>query len=426
MAMALMLSLVRRVPAADRSMKAGEWDKKSFSGAELYGKTLLLVGAGRIGGEVAIRARAFGMKVLVYDPFLSQEKANVLQVELATSLDDVLPLADILSVHTPFTAETANLLSAARLAMLKPGAYLVNAARGGIVDEAALANALNTGALGGAALDVYSSEPLPAEHPLRSARNIVLTPHLGASTQEAQRNVASEIAIAVREALLEGDLSRAVNAPSIGGEAMRRIQPLLDLAQRLGAITAALSDGSPEQVEVRYAGAESGVLQPVSASVLIGLLSHHVEPYTVNIVNALHSARARGIQVSQVTQEPYRGYAEYIEVVLKSGARSTRVAGALLSRGHPRLVRVQEFHVDVNPRGTIIVIRNRDVPGVIGHVGTLLGEAKINIGEYHQARLAQSGEALAAITVDGPVDPAVVNAFRALPDVNDVRVVTLG
>ncbi len=425
MTMALMLSLVRRVTAADVSMKKGEWDKKSFSGTELYGKTLLLVGAGRIGGEVAVRCRAFGMRVLVYDPFLSAERAQTLQVELMESLSDALPMADVVSVHVPMTDATAGLLNAARLALLKPGAFLINAARGGIVDEEALANALNTGALGGAAVDVYSSEPLPADHVLRSTRNIVLTPHLGASTLEAQRNVAVEIAIAIRDALLEGDLSRAVNAPAIGGDEIRRVQPLLDLAQRLGALASSLFDGSAESIEVRYAGGEGNALRPVAASVLIGVLSRHVEPYAVNMVNSLHVARMRGIQVSQVAQEPYRGYAEYIEVVIEHGDRKLRVAGALLSHGHPRLVRIQDYHIDVNPRGTILVIRNRDVPGVIGRVGSLLGESKINIGEYHQARLASAGEALAAITVDGNVSAAVVDSLRALPDVIDVRLVFL-
>ena len=426
MTMALMLALIRRVPAADVSMKAGEWDKKSFSGAELYGKTLVLVGAGRIGGEVATRARAFGMRVITYDPFLSEERAQQLQVERCADIDEALAMADVVSIHVPMTEQTAGLLNARRLALLKRGAYLINAARGGIVDEEAMANALNTGALAGAALDVYSSEPLPADHPLRKTRNMVMTPHLGASTVEAQRNVAAEIAIAVREALLEGDLSRAVNAPAIGSEEMRRVQPLLDLAQRLGAIAAALADGPQEAVEVRYAGEEAGALRPVAASVMIGVLKQYIEPYTVNIVNALHVARTRGIHVSQVTQEPYRGYAEYIEVMVKGGKKELRVAGALLSRGYPRLVRIGDYHVDVNPRGTIIVIRNRDVPGVIGRVGTVLGEAKINIGEYHQARLATQGEAMAAITVDGAVDAGVVTRLRGVPDVVDVRLVVLG
>jgi len=227
--MAILLALVRRVPAADRSMKRGEWDRKSFNGIELYGKVLGLIGAGRIGGEVARRARGFGMTVVAYDPFLSEDRARALKIELA-SLDDVLRSADVLSIHTPLTDATRNLIDAAALAKLKPGAYLVNAARGGVVDEVALYQALVDGRLAGAALDVFETEPLPADHPLRSLDNVVLTPHLGAATEEAQQNVAVEIAEAVRAALLENDFSRAVNAPAIGGEEMRRLRPLIDLA----------------------------------------------------------------------------------------------------------------------------------------------------------------------------------------------------
>ncbi|MDQ3517254.1 MAG: NAD(P)-binding domain-containing protein, partial [Gemmatimonadota bacterium] len=240
LAFALLLALVRRVPAADRSMKQGEWDRARFSGTELHGKTMGLIGAGRIGGEVSRRARAFGMRVLVYDPYLNEEKARTLEVEL-TSLEDVLRRADVISIHVPLTESTAGLIGEAQLAMMKPGALLVNAARGGIVDEAALASALAGRRIGGAALDVFEQEPLPADHPFRSLDNIILTPHLGASTEEAQQNVALEIAEAVRDALLDGDLSRAVNAPAIGGEAMRKLRPLLDLAERAGRLAAALA-----------------------------------------------------------------------------------------------------------------------------------------------------------------------------------------
>src|SRR5690606_11364370 len=260
---ALLLSLVRRVPAADRSMKRGEWDRRSFTGIELYGKTLGLVGAGRIGGEVAKRAKGFGMRVVAYDPFLSEERARALEIELAP-LEEVLRRADVLSLHTPLTEATANLIDAERLALLKPGAFLVNAARGGVVDEAALVQALEEGRLAGAALDVYAEEPLPADHPLRRIEGVVLTPHPGAATEEAQYNVAAEIVEAVRAAFLEGDYSRAVNAPAIGGEEMRRLRPLLDLAERLGTLAFALSDGGTEVVEVRYAGSEDGALRPLA------------------------------------------------------------------------------------------------------------------------------------------------------------------
>ncbi|HEX7048871.1 MAG TPA: phosphoglycerate dehydrogenase, partial [Longimicrobiales bacterium] len=398
LAFALLLSLVRQVPAADRSMKTGEWDRKRFTGVELNGKTLGLVGAGRIGGAVASRARAFGMRVVAYDPYLSEERARSLEIELAP-LDEVLARADVLSLHTPLTETTAGLIDAEALARLRPGAYLVNAARGGVVDEAALTEALTSGRLAGAALDVFEHEPLPADHPLRSLDNVVLTPHLGAATTEAQQNVAVEVAEAVRAALLEDDLSRAVNAPAIGGAEMRRLRPLLDLAERLGTLAAALSDGGIANVEVRYAGGSEAALRPLTAAVLVGLLTEILGRGAVNFVNAAHLAESRGIEVRRTRTAPHGDYAEYVEVCLGDGDEPRRIAGALLAEGFPRIVRIDRFRVDVVPRGAFVVLRNRDVPGVIGRVGTLLGQAGVNIAEYHQARLEPGGDALAVVSV---------------------------
>jgi D-3-phosphoglycerate dehydrogenase len=426
LALALLLALVRRVAAADRSMKAGEWDKKSFNGTELYGKTLGLVGAGRIGGEVARRARAFGMRVLCYDPFLTEARAQQLEVELVP-LDALLARADVVSLHVPLTEATAGLLGEPQLRAMKRGAVLVNAARGGIVDEGALVRVLEDGHLGGAALDVFEQEPLPADHPLRRLTNVVLTPHLGASTAEAQQNVALEIAEAVRAALADGDLSRAVNAPSLGGEEMRRLGPLLALAQRLGRLAAALADGPVQRLEVRYAGAtQNDPLRALAASAMVGLLANVVGPRAVNFVNALHLGESRGIEVARVRLDARADYGEYIE--LRTGGRGFErcVAGALLAESHPRIVRVDAFRVDVPPRGTLVILRNRDVPGVIGRVGTLLGESHINIAGYHQSRLEAGREALAAISVDDRVPGDVLDALRALPDILDVRQVELG
>ena len=418
--MALLLALVRRIPAADRSMKAGEWDRKSFSGIELYGKTLGLIGAGRIGREVAKRARAFEMRVIAYDPYLTEEQARALDIERA-SLDEVLRRADVVSLHVPLTETTAGMINEAALAKMKPGALLVNAARGGVVDEDAVYRFLQEGRLGGAAFDVYEEEPLPADHPLRKLNNVVLTPHLGASTEEAQRNVALEIAEAVRAALTEGDFSRAVNAPAIGGEAMRRLRPLLDLAERLGRLAAALGDGAIKSIEIRYAGQVEEGLRPVAAATLVGVLRDVVGASAVNLVNALHLAQSRGIAVQQVRRGPHSDYAEYVELQLTRERGQTRVAAALLSESHARVVGIDNFHVDVVPRGSLVVLRNRDVPGVIGRVGTLLGTAGINIAEYHQARHEAGGEALAAISVDGRLSAEVIDALRQVPEILEVR-----
>jgi D-3-phosphoglycerate dehydrogenase len=418
--LALLLALVRRVPAADRSMRAGQWDRKSFNGTELRGKTLGLVGAGRIGGEVARRARAFGMRIVAFDPYLTPERATSMEIELA-ALDDVLSQADVISVHVPLTEATTHLIGAEQLARLKRTAFVLNVARGEVVDGAALYDALVGKRIAGAALDVYEEEPLPADHPLRSLDNVVLTPHLGASTVEAQQSVALEIADAVRSALVDGDLSRAVNAPAIGGEEMRRLRPMMELAERLGRLASALAGDAVTRVEVRYSGAQEQTLRPLTASALIGVLSRAVGRSTVNIVNALRLADARGIAVEQVRAPAHGDYAEHVELRVASGSQAARVGGALLAAGHPRVVRIDDYRVDIVPRGTLVVIRNHDVPGVIGRVGTVLGDAGVNIGEYHQARLSAGGDALAAVSVDGRLEAGVVEALRAIPEVFEVR-----
>ena len=421
---ALILACVRRIPAADRSMKSGEWDRKSFTGTELYGKVLGLVGAGRIGGEVARRARAFGMRVCAYDPYLTAERARTLEIELV-SLDQVLARADVLSLHVPLTETTAGLIGAAQLAAMKRGAIVVNAARGGVIDEAALAEAVRSGHLAGAALDVFAEEPAPADHPLRSVDHVVLTPHLGAATQEAQHNVAVEIAEAVRAALADGDLTRAVNAPAIGGEEMRRLRPMLELCERIGRIAAAMSDGAPNRAVVRYSGPHDGALRPIASAVIAGLLRPVVGKGAVNMVNALHIAESRGIEVERSRVGAHGPYEEFVELRLDGENGEARVAGAVVAGRHPRIVRIDRYRIVVRARGPLLVVRNRDVPGVIGRVGTLLGAAGVNIAEYHQARGQAGEDALAAISTDGWLSDNLLAELKALPDVLDVRQVDL-
>ena len=421
--LALLLALARRVAAADRSMKAGEWDKKSFNGIELYGKTLGLVGAGRIGGEVAKRARAFGMRVLVYDPFLNAERARALDVEIGT-FNEVLERSDVLSTHVPLTDATRNLIGAAEIARMRKGALLLNVARGGVVDEDALAEALRSKKLGGAALDVFLVEPLPADHPLRSLPDVVLTPHLGASTAEAQHNVAIEIATAVRAALLEGDLSRAVNAPEVGGEDMRRLKPVLTLAERMGMIGASLTAGPLTRIDVNYSGSAGGGLHLIVAAAVAGALSH-VSGGTVNLVNALKLAQSRSIRVERASQEPQPPYVDMVEVRVSSDQGSGRVAGAILGEEHERIVRVDDYPVSVKPTGTLLVLRNRNLPSVIGEVGTVLARAGHFVDEYQQARRNGAPEALALVRIDRPATDAVLAELRGLPDVRQVRQVDM-
>jgi D-3-phosphoglycerate dehydrogenase len=419
LAFALLLALVRKVPAADHSMKDGKWDRSSFNGTELHRKTLGLVGAGRVGGEVARRARAFGMRVLAYDPFLSSEAAAEMGVEL-TTLDAVLSEGDVISLHVPLTDKTRGMLGEAEFARMKRTAVIVNAARGGVMDEAVLLRRLQAGQLAGAALDVFDLEPLPADHPLRALPNVVLTPHLGASTEEAQLNVAIEIAESVRAALLDGDYSRAVNAAFVTGDRLRRLKPLLALATRLGRLGVALLDGPVTAIDVRFAGEGDDLLRPLTAGALIGVLEEAVGPGAVNMVNALHLARQRGIQIERTRTDGGRDYTDVVELRLTAADRSVRVAGALLGEGHPRLIRIDDFRVDVVPRGVVLVLRNHDVPGVIGRVGTLLGNAGINIAEYHQARLTAGGDALAVVSIDSALPGAVGGTLRAMPELRSV------
>ncbi|MCH7534013.1 MAG: phosphoglycerate dehydrogenase, partial [Gemmatimonadetes bacterium] len=423
--LALILSMVRCVAEADASIRAGEWARSRFKGAELRGRTLGLVGAGRIGGEVAKRCRAFGMNVVAYDPYLTDERAAEIHAERA-ELYDVLERADVVSLHVPLTDTTRGMIAAAELARMKKGSFLVNVARGGIVDEAALAAALESGHLAGAALDVFANEPLEEHSALRRAPNLVLTPHLGASTQEAQELVATEIAEAVRAALAEGDLSRALNAPAIGGDTVKALGPLFRLGEALGHLARALAPGGVYEVEVRYAGDSDEALEPLTAYVLVGLLRDVLGADQVNFVSAGHLARQRGIGVARTRLSQHEDYTEYVEIVVRADGDDLQLAGALLGDVHPRIVRIADYHVDVVPSGTLIVLKNHDVPGVIGRVGTILGDHSINIAGYHQARLSKGGDALAAIAVDGEVDGGVSSTLLELPEVSSAVVVRLG
>lgn len=422
--MALILSMVRRVPQADASMRAGDWNRSALKGVELRGRTLGLIGAGRIGGEVARRCRAFGMNVVAHDPYLTSERAKDLHLR-AAELKDVLTSADVLSLHVPLTETTRDMIDADALASMKPGAFLVNVARGGVVNEADLAASLEAGHLAGAALDVFGNEPLEPDSPLRGAPNLVLTPHLGASTAEAQELVATEIAEAVRGALADSDLSRALNAPAIGGETMRALTPIFELGTALGNLACALAPGGIREVEVRYAGDADDALEPLTSFVLMGLLKNVLGADQVNFVSAVHLARQRDISVARTRLSNHVSYGEYVEVVLEAERGDLRLAGALLGDVHPRIVRIGDYRVDVVPTGSLIVLINDDVPGVIGRVGTLLGDHGINIAGYHQARLSRGGEALAAIVADEEVPDGVRESLLGLPEVSKAVVLRL-
>jgi D-3-phosphoglycerate dehydrogenase len=422
--MALILAMVRRVAEADASVRNAEWARSRFKGSELRGRTLGLIGAGRIGGAVAKRCRAFGMYVIAYDPYLTEEKASAMGIERVDQ-DAIIERADVISLHVPLTDDTRGMISKESIARMKKGSFVVNVSRGGVVDEAALAEALGSGQLAGAALDVYVNEPLEDESPLREAPNLIMTPHLGASTSEAQELVASEIAAAVRAALADGDLTPALNAPAIGGEALRALGPLLELGSRLGNLACAMAPGGIQSLDVRYAGASDEALKPLTAYVLMGLLKPVLGEDQVNFVSAGHLAEQRGIKVARTQLSQHSDYPEYVELVLKAERGELRVAGALLGDAHPRIVRIDDYHVDIVPTGSLIILKNNDVPGVIGRVGTIIGDHDINIAGYHQARLSKGGDALAAVSVDGDVDQAVRGALLGLPEVSAAVVARL-
>lgn len=419
------ISLLRHIARADSTMHAGRWDRSALLGSELKGRTLGIVGLGRIGSEVATRARAFGMKVVAYDPYIAQSRFEAVRVQEATSLDTVLEQANVLTVHTPLTDETKGMIGKRELARLPQQAIVVNMARGGIVDEKALIDALTSRHLLGAVIDAYEKEPLAADHPLRSMPNVLLTPHIGASTMEAQRNVALDVCVAVRDALLSGELSRSINVADVGGQ-WSEIEPALTLARRAAAVGRAIlaTQGmrAVQRIDVRSGQSLAAARRALLASAARGLLEGTVEQERLNLINARAVAEARGINLS-TTETALQDGAYAIEVRLSGGMQEIAIAGNAQPGSAPRLTRIGAFHVDVQPRDTLLILTNNDVPGVIGRVGTLLGEAGVNIAEYHQARLAQGGQALAAVSVDGDVSESIRESLLRLPDVSSASVV---
>jgi len=419
--MALLLALVRHIPDAVVSMRKGEWERKRFEGAELRGKTLGVIGLGRIGGQVAQLAKAFAMRVLAHDPYVTGDQSRGAEL---VSLEKLLAESDIVTLHLALTDRTRHFLNAGRIGVMKPGAVLVNAARGELVDEAALLAALDTGQLAGAALDVFSTEPLPAEHPLRRHERVLVTPHLAASTAEAQERVATEICAAVRDALLAGDISSAINVPGVTREALIRLATALDLARLLGRLAAGLVGGPVLRVEVSFGGNDEDAPRPVQLAAVEGIL-RGLGVSQVSIVNAHVLATERGMVVSRRVGPAEAGYAMTVGVEASSASGRVGVIGGLGGEGRGRLVRVDDYRVDLVPTDWMLVLRNRDVPGVIGRVGTVLGQTGINIASYHQARreapIGEDNTALAVIAVDQEINQDVLDALRTLPEVIDVR-----
>jgi D-3-phosphoglycerate dehydrogenase / 2-oxoglutarate reductase len=420
--MAMLLSLCRNIPEAHASVKRGEWTRSKFMGTELHGKTLGVIGLGRIGTRVTTRARAFGMHVLAYDPYIAPSVAEKVGAEMV-SLDDLLARADVITVHTPLTDETRGMIQEQHFAKMKDGVIVLNIARGGIYDETALANALNSGKVSGAAVDVYVTEPPGKDHPLLNAKNIILSPHIGANTIEAQDRVAVQTSEMVVDALRGSIFVSAVNLP-FEGLTDADAAPLIDLAERLGLFAAQIVNGPINRAAIELWGIEEHLLKILSVAALKGVLTPHLAE-SVNFVNAEQVAQNRGIAIGATTHPTPLDYTNLITFRASSARDETCVSGTLFSEKNQRIVAVNSFRVEFKPEGDLIYIINKDVPGVVGKVGTILGDREINIAEYNLARTANGGKAMAIITVDSPLDPETLNFLRSFKEMEEVKQVRL-
>ncbi len=425
-ALALMLSLSRHVPHAHASTMAGGWDRKTYVGNELYKKTLGVVGLGKIGSHVARVARALGMDVAAYDPFISAERAQLLQVRLLP-LPQLFAEADYVSLHLPRTPDTENLVNAALLASMKPTARLVNCARGGIIDEQALADAVENRVIAGAAIDVYAKEPLAADSPLRLVKErLILTPHLGASTEEAQENVAIDVAEQIRDVLLGLPARSAVNIPGLTAEVMEQLKPHLQLAETLGLLLSQLAGGQISELEVRLQGEfASHPAQPLVVAALKGILSAALGD-SINYVNASLEAKERGIRVLEVKDDTSRDFAGgSLQLSSRSPKGNHSVTGAVFADGELRITTIDEFPVNVTPSRHMLFTRHRDMPGIIGQLGSLLGEHNVNIASMQVGRRIVRGDAVMVLSLDDPIPPSLLAAIHSINGIQAAHPVTL-
>ncbi|HEY3347570.1 MAG TPA: phosphoglycerate dehydrogenase [Nitrospirota bacterium] len=419
LAVAMMMSLARSIPQATASLKAGKWEKKKFEGVELYRKTLGVIGMGAIGSQVAKKAKGLEMTVLGFDPFLSDEKAKSLGVE-KTDLETIYERADFITIHSPLTDDTRGLICSDTIAKMKAGVRIINCARGGIVNETDLFEALKSGKVAGAALDVFEKEP-PAENPLLTLDNFICTPHLGASTEEAQQNVAIAVAEQIVDYLVKGIARNAVNVPYVSAEALPKVQPYIGLAEKLGTFLAQIYEGGLTNVDVEFFGDVAELdSAPLSTAVIKGLLDP-ILLETVNYVNAPLIAKERGIEVKAIKSSDTVDYPSMIKVTVSSGTKSASVAGALFGKKDPRIIAFDNFKVEVVPEGHLLVTQNIDVPGVIGNLGTLMGESGINIARMQFGREKQGGRAISVLSVDTKPTKEVMEKLNKLPNVLSVK-----
>jgi D-3-phosphoglycerate dehydrogenase / 2-oxoglutarate reductase len=420
--MSLILSLSRNVPQACASMKAGKWERSKFSGVELYGKTLGIIGLGRIGSTIANMAKGFNMKVVAFDPYLSMEIAEKMGVVMIP-VEELIKQSDYITIHIPKTAETKNMISEKEINMMKKTVRIINCARGGIVDEKALAKALQDGRIAGCALDVYEVEPPPADHPLVKFDNCVVTPHLGASTSEAQINVAIEIAHTVRDALLGKGIVNAANFPSVSAEEYRILEPYIDLAGRMGKFAGQLANGRISHIKITFSGVMTSYkVAPISMSLVHGLLSP-ILGETVNPINSLSVAKERGITVQEVISTQEEEFVNLVSVKITTDQETFSVWGTLAANKQPRIVKVNNVYVETMPQGYMLFVNNNDKPGIVGSLGTILAENQINIASITLGREKAGGLAISVVNVDSEVPENVLEHIRKTKNILFVKLI---
>ncbi len=422
---ALMLAMARRVPQADAVMKAGGWDRNKFVGMQIAGKTLGVVGLGRIGREVARRAQGLDLRVIALDPFVTAARAAELGYDVAGSLDELLPKVDFLTIHVPLSDETKSLIGARELSMMKKSARILNVARGGIVDEHALAEALTAGTIAGAGIDVFTVEPITADNPLVKAPNVVLTPHLGASTVEAQENVAVEAAQLIADFLLKGQIANAVNMASVDPKELAEVRPYIDLARRLGLLHAQLAHGPVRKATLTYKGELAGKkTRLLTAAFTAGLLEFRLSQ-GVNLVNAEVLARERGIEIVESSNPKKGDFAALLHAEVETDQGTTIAAGTLFGDQYVRLVQLGPYRMEGYLDGVLLLFQHQDVPGLIGFVGTIFGTHSVNIAQMTVGRQAQGGEAIGILNLDSPPPEQAVLAVKGHPHITNVTVVKL-
>ncbi|MEM8790519.1 MAG: phosphoglycerate dehydrogenase [Pseudomonadota bacterium] len=420
-AIAMMFAVARQIPQANASTHDGKWEKSAFMGVEITGKTLGVVGCGNIGSVVAVRAIGLKMKVIAYDPFLSADRARELGVEKIEAVEDLLARADFVTLHLPKTEKTAGLLNADRIARMKPGARLINCARGGLVDEAALAAALKEGRLAGAAFDVFETEPA-RDNPLFGLPNVVVTPHLGAATTEAQENVALQVAEQMADYLVDGAISNAINAPSITAEEAPLLKPWVRVAEVLGGFAGQLTEEAIEELEIEYVGQVAELnLKPLTAALTACLLLPQMGEGTVNMVSAPVMAKERGISIAETRKDAQGAYGSYIRLVVRTAGKTRSVAGTVFSDGRPRFIQIKGIGMEAEPLPNMLYTVNTDEPGYIGALGTKTGDLGINISTFNLGRAEKGGEAITLMGVDEPLSAETLAEIAALPQVQEAK-----